>query len=191
MMKETFAPLILERKVARLRKETGNTNLRSKLDDGQTTKQKFQHAIVRPVKLLFVTPIVTLMALYVAITYGILYLLITTFSFVYRDQYGFDEGTIGLTFLPAGIGMMIGVGTFGALTDFIVIRNKKKGLVHRPEARLTPVLTMPCGVVLPIGLFIYGWTTEKGVHFIVPMLGVVIFATGLMGVMVSRQCISN
>ncbi|KAK1716857.1 hypothetical protein CaCOL14_001285 [Colletotrichum acutatum] len=188
MMKETFAPLILERKVARLRKETGNTNLRSKLDDGQTTKQKFQHAIVRPVKLLFVTPIVTLMALYVAITYGILYLLITTFSFVYRDQYGFDEGTIGLTFLPAGIGMMIGVGTFGALTDFIVIRNKKKGLVHRPEARLTPVLTMPCGVVLPIGLFIYGWTTEKGVHFIVPMLGVVIFATGLMGVM---MCIQN
>ncbi|KXH43778.1 major facilitator superfamily transporter [Colletotrichum nymphaeae SA-01] len=188
MMKETFAPIILERKVAKLRKETGNTNLRSKLDDGQTTKHKFQHAIVRPIKLLFVTPIVTLMALYVAITYGILYLLITTFSFVYRDQYGFDEGTIGLTFLPAGIGMMIGVGTFGALTDFIVIRNKKKGLAHRPEARLTPVLTMPCGVVLPIGLFIYGWTTDKGVHFIVPMLGVVIFAIGLMGVM---MCIQN
>ncbi|OHF00731.1 major facilitator superfamily transporter [Colletotrichum orchidophilum] len=146
----------------------------------------FQHAIVRPLKLLFVTPIVTLMALYVAIAYGILYLLLTTFSFVYRDQYGFDEGTIGLTFIPAGIGMIIGVVTFGALTGFIVIRNNAKGLVHIPEARLTPILTIPCGVVLPIGLFIYGWTTDKGVHFIVPMLGVVIFATGLMG-----MCIQN
>ncbi|GKT76523.1 major facilitator superfamily protein [Colletotrichum tofieldiae] len=185
MMKETFAPLILERKAERLRKETGNQNLQSKLQTEAKMSDTFKHAIVRPLKLLFLTPIVTLMALYVAITYGILYLLITTFSFVYKDQYGFDEGTIGLTFLPAGIGMMIGVVTFGALTDFIVIRNKAKGLAHRPEARLTPVLTMPCGAVLPIGLFIYGWTAEKGVHFIVPMLGVVIFSTGLMGVMVS------
>ncbi|GKT87573.1 major facilitator superfamily protein [Colletotrichum tofieldiae] len=171
------------RKAERLRKETGNQNLRSKLQTEAKMSDTFKHAIVRPLKLLFLTPIVTLMALYVAITYGILYLLITTFSFVYKDQYGFDEGTIGLTFLPAGIGMMIGVVTFGALTDFIVIKNKAKGLAHRPEARLTPVLTMPCGAVLPIGLFIYGWTAEKGVHFIVPMLGVVIFSTGLMGVM--------
>ncbi|GKT44580.1 efflux pump rdc3 [Colletotrichum spaethianum] len=189
MMKETFAPLILERKAERLRKETGNRNLRSKLQTEAKISDTFRHAIVRPLKLLFLTPIVTLMALYVAITYGILYLLITTFSFVYKDQYGFDEGTIGLTFLPAGIGMMIGVVTFGMLTDFIVIRNKAKGLTHRPEARLTPVLTMPCGVVLPIGLFIYGWTAEKGVHFIVPMLGVVIFSIGLMGVMVSPNAL--
>lgn len=185
-MKETYAPVLLERKVARLRKETGNENLRSKLQTESNTAEKFKLAIIRPLKLLFLTPIVTLMALYVAITYGILYLLITTFSFVYRDQYGFDEGTIGLTFLPAGIGMMIGVVSFGMLTDAIVIRNKAKGLTHKPEARLTPVLTIPCGIVLPIGLFIYGWTTEKGVHFIVPMLGVVIFSTGLMGVMVCR-----
>ncbi|WYZ36996.1 hypothetical protein EsH8_II_000502 [Colletotrichum jinshuiense] len=187
-MKETYAPVLLERKVARLRKETGNENLRSKLQTESNTAEKFKLAIIRPLKLLFLTPIVTLMALYVAITYGILYLLITTFSFVYRDQYGFDEGTIGLTFLPAGIGMMIGVVSFGMLTDAIVIRNKAKGLTHKPEARLTPVLTIPCGIVLPIGLFIYGWTTEKGVHFIVPMLGVVIFSTGLMGVM---MCVQN
>ncbi|TKW51416.1 putative transporter [Colletotrichum tanaceti] len=94
------------------------------------------------------------MALYVAIVYGILHLLITTFSFVYKDQYGFDEGTVDLTFLPAA-------------------RSSR----------------CPCAVVLPVGLFTYGWSAEKGVRFIAPMLGVVVFSIGLMGVMVT--CIQN
>lgn len=183
-MKETYAPILIERKVLKLRKETGNNNLHSKLDSGQSVADKFKIAIVRPVKLLFLVPIVTSMALYVAIVYGILYLLITTFSFVYRDQYGFDEGTVGLTFLPAGIGMMIGVVVFGALSDMLVKRRMAAGGDLVPEIRLTPAVALPCATVLPVGLFIYGWTTEKQVHFIVPMLGVVIFSAGLMGVMV-------
>ncbi|KAJ0160142.1 putative transporter C36.03c [Colletotrichum tanaceti] len=76
------------------------------------------------------------MALYVAIVYGILHLLITTFSFVYKDQYGFDEGTVDLTFLPAGIGMIIGIGLFGALTDAIV--PQEQGQKHRAHVRGAP-----------------------------------------------------
>ena len=125
------------------------------------------------------------MALYVAVTYGILYLLLTTFSYVYPQQYHFGEGTVGLAFLPAGLGMAIGVVSFGQLTDAMVRRRQAKGVEHRPEVRLAPVLTIPCGVVLPIGLFLYGWTTDKGVHWIAPMIGVCLFSAGLMGVMVS------
>jgi hypothetical protein len=147
---------------------------------------QFKLAIIRPIKLLLLVPIVTLNSLYVAITYGILYLLFTTFSFVYQEQYGFDEGTSGLTFLPAGLGMMAGVVGFGQLTDARVKRNNAAGIVHKPEYRMAPILTIPSGLALPVGLFIYGWTTQKGVHWIVPMLGVVIFAAGLMGIMVSR-----
>jgi hypothetical protein len=184
-LKETFPPVLLEKKTRRLRNETGNPDLRSKLAGRTTPKEQFKLAVVRPMKLLLVTPIVTLNALYVAITYGILYLLITTFSFVYTGQYGFDEGTSGLTFLPAGLGMMIGVVTFGQLTDAMVKRNKAAGVAHKPETRLAPTLTIPSGLTLPVGLFIYGWTTDKGVHWIVPMIGVVIFTAGLMGIMVS------
>lgn len=130
------------------------------------------------------------MSLYVAITYGILYLLITTFSFVYAGQYGFDEGESGLTFLPAGLGMLIGVIVFGVLTDKMVQWNKAKGLVHKPEVRISPLITVPSGAALPVGLFIYGWTTQNGVHWIVPMIGVLIFSTGLMGVMVSYTLVN-
>ncbi|KAI1658390.1 MFS general substrate transporter [Daldinia decipiens] len=187
-LRETFGPVLIAKKTRRLIKETGNQNLRSKFAGRLSPKEQFKLAIVRPMKLLLLTPIVTLMSLYVAITYGILYLLITTFSFVYTEKYGFSEGDSGLTFLPAGIGMMIGVVGFGQLTDLMVQRNNKKGLVHRPEVRIAPVLTIPCGIALPIGLFIYGWTANFGVHWIVPMIGVLVFAAGLMGVMF---CVQN
>jgi hypothetical protein len=145
-------------------------------------------ATIRPLKLLFLTPIVTLMALYVAITYGILYLLFTTFSFVYSDKYGFGEGVSGLSYIPAGLGMMIGVVVFGQITDAMVRSRQEKGIAHKAEIRLSPILTIPCGLTLPVGLFIYGWTTQYAVHWIVPMIGVVIFTCGLMGVMVRFSC---
>ncbi|RYP03687.1 hypothetical protein DL765_010418 [Monosporascus sp. GIB2] len=123
----------------------------------------------------------------VAIVYGILYLLITTFSFVYARQNGFSEGDTGLTFLPAGLGKLIGVIMFSALRDKIVKYNKDKGNTHKPEIQITPVLTIPSGIALPVDLFIYGWTAEYTVHWIVPMIGVLIFSTGLMGVMFNVQ----
>lgn len=68
-LKESYAPIILERRAARLRKETGNQALRSQFADmSSSASEKFKVAIVRPLRLLFMTPIVTLMALYVAIT---------------------------------------------------------------------------------------------------------------------------
>ncbi|KIM94619.1 hypothetical protein OIDMADRAFT_45586 [Oidiodendron maius Zn] len=186
-LKETFAPVLLEQKARRLRKETGNSDLRTKFSEGRTIKEQFRLAIVRPLKLLLLTPIVTLTALYVAIGYGILYLLISTFSFVYAERYGFSEGNIGLTYLPAGLGMMLGVVVFGQLTDKMVKRNQAKSIAHKPEVRLMPVLTIPSGVVLPVGLFLYGWTTQYHIHWIVPMIGVVILSFGLMGIMFCSQ----
>ncbi|KAK1754267.1 major facilitator superfamily domain-containing protein [Echria macrotheca] len=188
-LKETFAPVILERKAARLRKETGNPDLRSALADNSiTVAERFKIAAVRPMKLLLTTPIITLMSLYVAVTYGILYLLFTTFSFVFAQVYNFDEGASGTTFLPAGIGMLIGVVGFGAASDRLVGRRTAAGLAHRPEVRIPPMFTVPAGLALPVGLFIYGWTVQNAVHWIVPMLGVVIFSCGLMGVM---MCVQN
>jgi MFS transporter len=187
LLQESYAPLLLDRKARRLRKETGNPALRSKLSVGSPS-DRMKVAIIRPIKLLVVTPIVTLTSLYVAITYGILYLLITTFSFVYSGQYHFSEGTVGLAFLPAGIGMIIGVIGIGWASDAVVKRAQAAGVELKHEIRLRPSFTIPCGVALPIGLFMYGWSADKMVHWIVPMLGVAIFCAGLMGVMVRFSC---
>jgi hypothetical protein len=64
IIRETYAPVLLERKTRRLRKETGNPNLRSKLEQNLPPKEVFIRAIARPTKLLFLSPICGLMSLY-------------------------------------------------------------------------------------------------------------------------------
>ncbi|KAH6951255.1 major facilitator superfamily domain-containing protein, partial [Ilyonectria sp. MPI-CAGE-AT-0026] len=187
-MRESYAPCLLQRKAKRLRKETGNPNLRSELDTGNMESMKL--AALRPLKFLFATPAVFCIALYVGISNGILSLLIATFSFVYYDKYNFDESQAGLSFLPAGLGMIMGVLTFGHISDSLVRRWKKKhgpGKVYKPEVKVTPWLTIPTGLTLPVGLFIYGWAADRQLHWIVPMIGVFVFSTGLLGATMTLQ----
>lgn len=66
-MRESYAFVILKRKTQRLQKETGNPNLRSALDTGRSPKELFSFSIVRPIKMLVLSPIVFLMSLHMAV----------------------------------------------------------------------------------------------------------------------------
>jgi hypothetical protein len=77
-MRETYAAVILQRKTIRLRKETGNMELHSKFDVGLSPRDYFGHSIIRPTKMLVKSPIVLLLAVYVGVIYGYLYLLFTS-----------------------------------------------------------------------------------------------------------------
>jgi hypothetical protein len=99
LMNETSAIIILERKAKRLREETGNHKLVSKLDSGLTPAELFKFSIVRPAKMLFRSTICFAISLYIAITYSYLYILFTTFTAVYKTQYGWHGGILGLSFL--------------------------------------------------------------------------------------------
>lgn len=58
--------MLLKKRTARLQKETGKSELRSALDTGRTPKQLFKTAIVRPIRMLYLSPIVFLMSLVMA-----------------------------------------------------------------------------------------------------------------------------
>ncbi|XXH02925.1 hypothetical protein Hte_009315 [Hypoxylon texense] len=176
-LKESYAPVILARKTAKLRKETGNNLLRSKLDAGLTPGDYFKRGIVRPFRMLFLSPIVAITSLYMAVTYGYLYLMFTTITEVFQEYYGFSTSTVGLAFLGLGVGSMIGILLFSATSDKYIQRKaaeNKSGM--KPEYRL-PLL--PLGALLiPAGLFIYGWTADFHVHWIVPIIGTAIVGIG-------------
>lgn len=125
------------------------------------------------------------MALYLAVVFGIMYLLLSTFPFVFGEQYNFSAGTVGLSYIPTGVGCMLGMLTFGTLTDRIVKKKMDRGETPVPEDRIPPMMTVPCGFIIVGSLFLYGWTAEYKIHWIVPMLGVALFCFGLMGIMVS------
>ncbi|KAI5455985.1 major facilitator superfamily domain-containing protein [Mariannaea sp. PMI_226] len=184
---ETYHPTLLQQKVKRLKKETGNQDLHSVLDDKLTKKERFEHAIVRPLKMLFTQPPVFILSLYIAVVYGVLYLMFSTFTFVFAQQYGFGTGTIGLSYVPTGIGMLFGVISFGIITDIIIKRKIAERGSTVPEDRLPVWLTLPNGLLIVAALFWYGWSAEANVHWIVPMIGVALFCLGLMGVMMCLQ----
>ncbi|OCL02037.1 multidrug resistance protein [Glonium stellatum] len=180
VMSETYAPAILERKTRRLRKESGNAMLRSKLDTGLGARALFARSIIRPMKLLFLSPITFALSVFTALGYGYLYLLFTTFADVYGGQYGFSTGTIGLTFLGMGIGSLVGLAAVGLVSDR-VYQKKAAGGKKKPEYRLLPMVYF--SPFMCVGLFWYGWSAQARVFWLVPIIGTSFFGFGLFATM--------
>jgi hypothetical protein len=181
-MRETNPVKILASKAKRLRKETRNPHLRSKLDTGRSPTDILLSALVRPAKMLVFSPIILALSTFVAIIYGYLYILFTTFPFVFEDQYRFSSGTVGLTYLGLGVGCLAGLVVFGSTSDKI-IKWKAAGGEMKPEYRLLPMIYgAPC---IPIGLFWYGWSAEAKTHWIVPIIGTAFVGIGLIATIVS------
>lgn len=149
-----------------------------------TESMRLKLAIVRPLKILIGSPTVLLMSLYIAVVFGIMYLMLSTFTFVFGRQYGFSSGTVGLSYIPTGVGCMIGMALLGTQTDRIVKAKIARGETPVPEDRLPPLMTIPLGIVIVGALFMYGWTAEYAVHWIVPMIAVALFCFGFLGVLV-------
>jgi MFS family permease len=190
-MRETYAVTLLNRKAKRLRQETGNPNLRSKLDSGLSPRDLFWRSIVRPTKMLILSPIVLSMSIYVGLIYGYLYLLFTTFTSVFETQYGFSAGSVGLTYLGLGIGSMLGLAIIGISSDRILKAKTKPNAdgtpgEMKPEYRLPPMIY--AATLIPVGLFIYGWTAYYKVHYVVPIFGTCLIGIGNLAVF---MCVST
>lgn len=197
--RESYAAVLIGRKTTRLRKETGNPLLRSKLDTGLSKRAYIKRSILRPFKLLIMSPISIICGFYVGIAYAYLYLMFTSLTPLFEEIYHFKTSYAGLAFLGLGVGSMIGVISFSMTSD----RNIKKKAAEeavlaeaegrapegmKPEYRLSP---LPAGaIILPIGFFIYGWTAEYKVHWIAPIIGTVVIGIGDLIVFMVRPPIS-
>ncbi|KAK2836921.1 hypothetical protein FQN49_006590 [Arthroderma sp. PD_2] len=186
-MRETHPNILLEHKVKRLRRQTNNPNLKSVLDRQCTSRQQIlMAALIRPTKLLLFSPIVLAMSVYVALIFGIMYLLFATFSLVYKGQFGFNTSISGLTYLGLGTGEIIGLFLFGILSDRILKAMAADNVTEpKPEYRLVLMMWFP--PVLPIGLFLYGWTVYYKVHWMAPVLSTTLVGFGIFFVIMPSQ----
>ncbi|CAH0044341.1 unnamed protein product [Clonostachys solani] len=170
LLQESYPYTILKNKTQCLQKETGNRSLRSSLDSGKDPKKLLQVSIVRPLKMLILLPIVTLLSLYMATMYGYQYLMFTTFPRVFEGTCGFSKSGIGLVYLGIGVGFLFALVLSAVLSDRLVKQlAKANGGEAKPEYRL-PLLFVGAALA-PIGLFLYGWTATKNIHWIVPIIG--------------------
>ncbi|KAJ3095880.1 hypothetical protein HK100_005707, partial [Physocladia obscura] len=131
-------------------------------------------AIVRPFVLLFTQPIAQVIAIFIAFVYGVLYIVLTTFSALYTSKYGEATQISTLHYFSLGLGFLIANRFSGTMLDSMsMYMQKRYNTSHKPEYRL--VLVIPGIFFLPIGLFIYGWAAENTVHWIVPDIGIMFF----------------
>ena len=67
---ETFAPVLLAKKVKKMKKETGNQELRSIHQKDETLLHLCERSLVRPLVMITTQPIVIVLALYLTIIFG-------------------------------------------------------------------------------------------------------------------------
>ena len=104
----------------------------------------------------------------------------TTFTFVFQENYGFATDIVGLVYISLGVGMFVGLFALGATSDRLMkkLADKHNGGKIKPEYRLPPL--MYAGGFIPAGLFIYGWTVQYHVHWIVPLIGTAFVGVGML-----------
>ncbi|OQE46397.1 hypothetical protein PENCOP_c001G08100 [Penicillium coprophilum] len=185
LIPETYAPVLLRRRAARLSKLSGQV-YQSKLDIDQgrpSLKESFKVALSRPWILLFREPIVFLLSLYMAIIYGTLYMMFAAFPIVYQQSRGWNQGVGGLAFLGIMIGMLFAVAySVWDNKRYIDVSVKHHGFAP-PEARLPPCLF--ASVAIPIGLFWFAWTNYPSIHFMASIAAGVPFGFGMVLVFLS------
>ncbi|KAI1408882.1 MFS transporter [Hypoxylon sp. FL1857] len=185
---ETYAPFILRRRSKALSQMTGSVYV-SRLDAGQPPKtllQELSISFTRPWILLFLEPIVLLTSLYVSIIYGTLYMFFAGFPIVFQVSRGWSQGSAGLPFIGVAIGVCLATLASGVDNKRYARLNmaaEAEGRVVDPEARLGTA--MAGSIVLPIGLFLFAWTTYPSVHWILPIIGAMFFSCGLVMVFIS------
>ncbi|GAD96589.1 MSF drug transporter, putative [Paecilomyces variotii No. 5] len=173
---ESYPPVLLVYKARRLRHETGNWALHARHEEWDVSlKELGNKYLVRPFQLL-ATPICFTVALYASFVYGILYLNLASFPIEFEEERGWNLVVGALPFLALLVGIFIGAAMNILNQRFYVKRFKANRNRPVPEARLPPM--MLGSIFFAAGMFIFGWTSSKKVHWIGPIIGAACMGLG-------------
>ncbi|KAI1179929.1 putative bicyclomycin resistance protein [Nemania sp. FL0916] len=137
--------------------------------------------LLKPFLLLWKEPIIQTLAIFTGYQFGLNHLTITTFQSLWRDVYQQDTLRASLNYTFIAIGFVFGSQFTGVINDKIYKRiSKEKG---SPELRV--YMMLPSSLLVPAGLLLYGWSAEQRLPWLIPDIGVAIYATGLI---MSYQC---
>ena len=184
--KETYKKIILQNRAKKLGIPPPINNGPTGLD---AVRFLLSVTLVRPMKMLFVEPIVGFFSLYTGFNFSVLFAFFEAFPLVFEGRYHFQPGFYGLTYFGNGFGCLLAVATIVTI-DRLTFRKEQvrslkegRGGAVAPEHRLYPAMLGSFG--LPIALFWFAWTAKKEVHWISPVLAEVPFGWGNLCIFVS------
>jgi len=171
---ETAPHKILLQRAQRLRALTGNQQFRAKTELHNLQLGPYiMDAMNKPLEIMIKDPCITFAGVYGSLVYATYYSFFESFPLVYQGTYRLSGGSMAQIFLCVIVGCIIGGLLYSAWLFFIFNpQNKRTPMTY--EARLRPGL--PAVFILPIGLFLFAWTSRRDIHWIVPTVGVTIYA---------------
>ncbi len=179
VLEETYEPILLARKAAKLRKETGKPYFTDTDRTSQTLGVKLSRSLSRPLRLLLTQPILQVIALFLAYNFGMLYIVLSTFATLWLKRYGQSESQSGYHYVALVIGYTIAAQVGGKVMDRLWKYLKTRAEdTTAPEYRVP--LMVPGAVLIPLGLLLYGWSADRHTHWIVPDIGIAIFGCGII-----------
>ncbi|KAF2467807.1 MFS general substrate transporter [Lindgomyces ingoldianus] len=184
---ETYAPRILQKKLRRERAPQTNGHLYTvlNLQPHPSSLGFLLSQFIRPIVYLILDPALLLASIFYSVIFGVIYLVIVTYSDVFGLGYHHSVGIVGTDFLAVGIGMVIGTIVTVKVMETIFKKDAATGQVkYKPESRLISCIIG--AIVTAGGLFLYGFTALK-THFIIPLVGMAVFSIGAMNIMMAIQ----
>ncbi|KAL4949270.1 bicyclomycin resistance protein [Aspergillus filifer] len=179
-LRETYAPVLLVSKAARLRRGTANWGIHAKMDEvefdfGGLLRKYF----TRPLKMLVTEPILLLISLYMSFIYGIVYALLEAYPYVFETIYGMSPGVAGLAFIGLIIGQVSACAFIISRSPAYAKNLAANGGVAVPEWRLSP--TAVGAPVFVVGIFWFAWTAFiPSIHWMVPIAAGVPIGFGIL-----------
>ncbi|RAH85407.1 MFS multidrug transporter [Aspergillus japonicus CBS 114.51] len=176
---ETYAPVILVRKAALLRRQTRNWGIHARQDEVEVDVHELvRNNFTRPLTMLATEPILLLISLYISFIYGLIYALLGAYPVIFQGVYGMSAGVGGLAFVGLILGELLG----GVFVLFLQGDYKRKlaanGDVPVPEWRLPAAIVG--AVAFAGGMFWLGWTGyNPNIHYLVPMASGVLTGFGI------------
>lgn len=179
MLPESYSKTILYRKAERLRALTGNNKIVSQghIENAEmSSRQLLIETLWRPFELIIFEPVVLLINVYIGLVYSVMYLWFEAFPIVFVEVKGFTLIEMGVTYMC----ILVGIGIAALIYIPVIYQLFTKKMLNNQE--VSPEVFIPTAifgsVLMPIGIFIFGWTAAKDLHWIGPLIGAAIFAAG-------------
>ncbi|KAL3456379.1 major facilitator superfamily domain-containing protein [Aspergillus heterothallicus] len=178
---ETYAPTILRLRAKRVRRETGDTRYYTANEHHHTNNSPSRvlvRALVRPLRLLAFHPIIQITSVISGFGYGVLYIVLSTFSDLWTKHYGQSVEISGLHYVACALGEILGSQICAKVMDRLYHKmTVRSDRTHSPELRLPSII--PGAIIAPLGLFLYGWTSQYRLHWVVVDLGIMVALLGM------------
>ncbi|CAI7587885.1 unnamed protein product [Penicillium bialowiezense] len=177
LVPETYAPVILKRRAARLRKESGNPNI---ITEMEKTKPSFRDiartSLIRPITMIMTEPVLDLMCMYIVLIYAMLYAFFFAYPVIFGNLYGYNDGQIGLMFIP----ILIGAAFALVATPALEHQFRKICSVRSPTPEDRLIAALIGAPFIPIAFFILGATSYKHIIWVGPASSGIAFGFGMV-----------